>query len=274
MEPAYAYFIFSIVLLAIWLILFVARADIRREMFWVSFGTMFLGLTEPFFVPEYWDPPTLWDLARKTGFDLESLLFSFAVGGVVFSAYDVIFGLAPSESIFQERMDRRHRYHLLVILSAPVISVILMNAKLLNPIYSATIGMTAGFFATLYCRTDLWLKMVVSGVLFVLLYFIAFALFNTLFPGYVAAVWNLKAISGLLLGGVPIEELLFAFTFGLYWSSTYEHLAWRRNRPLSKRIRTITRSRTDDSIIESRISQDLGMMDGQEKHSSRRKLTR
>ena len=236
MEPAYAYLVFSIALLMVWLILFTARAGIRREMFYVSFGTMFLGLTEPFFVPEYWDPPTLWDLARKTGCDLESLLFSFAVGGIVFSAYNIIFGVAPSESMFHERMDSRHRYHLLVILSAPVISVILMIVKLLNPIYSATIGMTVGFFATLYCQPDLWLKMVVSGVLFFLLYFIAFALFNLVFPGYVAAVWNLKAVSGLLVGGVPLEELLFAYTFGLYWSSTYEHLAWRRNRLLSNSL--------------------------------------
>ena len=233
MEPAYAYLIFSIALLVMWLVLFVARADIRREMFFVSFGTMFLGLTEPFFVPEYWDPPTLWNLARKTGFDLESLVFSFAVGGIVFAAYNVIFGVAPAESMVHERMDRRHRYHLLVILSAPVISVILMIVKLLNPIYSATIGMTVGFFATLYCRTDLWLKMVVSGTLFFILYFVAFAVFNLAFPGYVAAVWNLKAVSGLLVGGVPLEELLFAFTFGLYWSSIYEHLTWRRNRSLS-----------------------------------------
>ncbi len=236
MESGYAYLIFSMALLVLWLILFAIRGDIRREMFWVSFGTMFLGLTEPFFVPEYWDPPTLWDLSRKTGFDLESLLFSFAVGGIVFAAYNVIFGVAPSESMAGERMDPRHRYHLLVILSAPVISVILMVLKIINPIYSATIGMTMGFFATLYCRTDLWLKMVVSGVLFFLFYFIAFALFNMAFPGYVAAVWNLRAISGLLVGGVPLEELLFAFTFGLYWSSTYEHLAWRRNRPLSNSL--------------------------------------
>lgn len=233
METAYAYLVFSIALLVVWLVLFAARRDIREEMFWVSFGTMFLGLTEPFFVPEYWDPPTLWSLSRKTGFDLESLLFSFAVGGIAFAAYHVIFGVTPSESMTEERMDPRHRYHLLVILSAPVISVILMILKIINPIYSATIGMTVGFFATLYCRSDLWLKMVVSGGLFFLLYFVAFALFNMVFPGYVTAVWNPKAVSGLLVGGVPLEELIFAFTFGLYWSSTYEHITWRRNRSLS-----------------------------------------
>lgn len=37
----------------------------------VSLGTMPLGLTEPLFVPAYWNPPTLWDLARQVGFDLE-----------------------------------------------------------------------------------------------------------------------------------------------------------------------------------------------------------
>lgn len=226
----YAYLLFSSALAAVWLILYAFRADIRREMVLVSFGTMFLGLTEPLFVPEYWNPPTLWNLARTTGFDLESLLFSFAVGGIVFAAYHVIFGVAPSESMAHERRHPRHRYHVLAVFSSPALFVILLALTRLNPIYSAAIALAAGFLATLYCRPDLWLKMIVSGVLFFFLYFIVFALFNLTFPGYVAAAWNLKAVSGLLAWGVPLEELMFAFTFGLYWSSMYEHRAWRRNR--------------------------------------------
>ncbi len=229
-ESVYAYVILSSALFAVWLILYALRANIHREMLWVSFGTMFLGLTEPLFVPEYWNPPTLWDLARRTGFDLESLLFSFAIGGIVFAAYNVIFRVAPSENMDHERGHPRHRYHVLAILSAPALFVILAAFTSLNPIYSAAIALVGGFLATLYCRPDLWLKMVISGVLFLLLYFVVFALFNLAFPGYVAAVWNLKAVSGLLAWGVPLEELMFAFTFGLYWSSMYEHLTWRRYR--------------------------------------------
>jgi hypothetical protein len=211
-----------------WLVLAAARSDIRREMGRVSVGTMGLGLTEPLFVPEYWNPPTLGDLARRTGFDLESLLFSFAIGGIVFSAYHVLFGEAPSEDMTHERGHPRHRYHALSILFAPVGFVVLVASTALNPIYAAGIALAGGFLATLYCRPDLWLKMVASGILFLLLYFVVFALFDLAFPGYVPAVWNLKAVSGLLLWGVSLEELLFAFTFGLYWSSIYEHLAWRR----------------------------------------------
>ncbi len=103
----------------------------------------------------------------------------------------------------------------------------------LNPIYSSAIALVAGFLATLYCRRDLWLKMIVSGGLFLAVYFVVFVFFNLAFPGYVVAVWNLKAISGVRLAGVPLEELMFAFTFGLYWSSLYEHLMWRRERALT-----------------------------------------
>lgn len=70
------------------LVLYAVRRDLRRSMFWVSAGTALLGLTEPLFVPRYWNPFTVFDLARRTGFDIESLVFSFAIGGIVFSAYD------------------------------------------------------------------------------------------------------------------------------------------------------------------------------------------
>jgi hypothetical protein len=54
------------------------------------------------------------------------------------------------------------------------------------------------------------------------------------FPGYVAAVWNLPALTRVFVAGVPLEELMFAFTFDLYWSSVYEHLAWKRSRRVKR----------------------------------------
>lgn len=224
----FAYLIMSAALFLVWLGLYVLRGDLRRVMLRVSLATALLGLTEPLFVPKYWDPYTLFDLARRTGFDLESLLFSFAIGGIVFAAYEVFFRMAPSQSISAERHERRHRHHLLALAAPYVVFVVVALTIRPNPIYSSAIALVAGFFATLYCRRDLWLKMIVSGGLFLAVYFVVFFFFNLAFPGYVAAVWNLKAISGVRLAGVPLEELMFAFTFGLYWSSLYEHLMWRR----------------------------------------------
>jgi len=50
------------------------------------------GLTEPIFVPRYWNPPSIFDLAQKTGFDVESLIFCFAIGGVGAALYDLLTG--------------------------------------------------------------------------------------------------------------------------------------------------------------------------------------
>ena len=230
----YAYFILSAALFVVWLVLYGLRHDLRHRLLRVSIGTALLGLTEPVFVPDYWNPFTILDLARRTGFDLESLLFSFSIGGIVFAAYAVLFRVAPVGSMAAERHSRRHQHHVLAVLSAPLLFTILTATTGLNPIYSSAIALVAGFFATLYCRPDLWPKMIVSGGLFFATYFLVFVLFNITFPGYVEAVWNLKAISGVRLMGVPLEELLFAFTFGLYWSSIYEHLTWRRHRAVER----------------------------------------
>jgi hypothetical protein len=34
------------------------------------------------------------------------------------------------------------------------------------------------------------------------------------------------SLSGILIAGIPLEELLFGLAFGMYWTGVYEHLAW------------------------------------------------
>ena len=65
-----------------WLALYVTHPRLRRVMWRVSLATAVFGLTEPIWVPAYWNPPSLLELAGRTGFDIESLIFSFAIGGI------------------------------------------------------------------------------------------------------------------------------------------------------------------------------------------------
>jgi len=44
----------------------------------------------------------------------------------------------------------------------------------------------------------------------------------------VGQVWNLKALSGLEILGIPLEELAFAFSFGFFWSGVYEYALFKR----------------------------------------------
>ena len=194
----------------------------------MSLITMPFGLTEPLFVPEYWMPPSLFDLAEKTGFDVESLIFSFAIGGIGIVLYNLIFKRSLAEIPSTERSHQRHHLHNYILFVAITIFVILAMFTSLNHIYCGIIALFLGGLATLYCRPDLKGKIWVGGILFTVLYFMFFGSILLFYPQYVELYWNLDNLTHILVLGIPIEELLFAFTFGMYWSGLYEHLYWRK----------------------------------------------
>src|SRR5450830_413140 len=76
----------------------------RVAMWWASVFMALFGLTDPIFVPAYWNPPSLFELAQRTGFDIESLIFSFAIGAsapscTTRSQGSVSFRSAPAKDI-------------------------------------------------------------------------------------------------------------------------------------------------------------------------------
>lgn len=226
----YTWLIWSLVLVGVWGVIYFSldTKDKKQEMLVVSLWTSILGLTEPLFVPEYWSPPSLFNLALQTGFDIESLIFSFGIGGIAVISYELIFKTKHEKIGYREQHSRQHRNHLLALFSAPVIFFLFLVTTSINPIYIAVISMTGGGLFSWYCRPDLIKKMITSAIIFLGIYFIYFITLIAAYPGYVEKVWNLKAISGILIFGIPLEELLFALSFGFIWSSVYEHLTWRK----------------------------------------------
>ncbi len=219
--------VFSLIFLAVWIALFIFRKGLRKEMFWVSILTAPFGLTEILFVPSYWNPPSLFNLAATTGFDIESIIFSFAIGGIGSVFYELVFKAKHKKMTKHDMHKKRHGWHLFTLILPIIVFVSLYFSTPFNPIYSASISMFIGGIAALFCRPDLKKRIFVGGLLFLGLYFIFFFLFNLVYPGIVEKIWNLGAISGILILGIPIEELIFAITFGMLWSSYYEHVTWK-----------------------------------------------
>lgn len=222
------WFIWSLLILAFWGMVYLLKKDSRKELLRMSWITMPFGLTEPLFVPEYWYPPSLFDLAVKTGFDMESLIFSFAIGGIGTVLYNLVFNKRHAEMAPAERQQVRHTLHLYILLIPAVVFLNLALFMELNPIYSGIWAMFLGGLATLYCRPDLKAKIWIGGGLFTVLYFVYFGSILLFYPDYVQLYWNLDDLSAVMIAGIPIEELLFAFTFGMYWSGLYEHVYWRK----------------------------------------------
>lgn len=223
----YVWLTWASAFLAPWAMLYLAFPQHRNTMLWASAFTAPFGLTEPLFVPEYWNPPSLFDLAQRIGFDLESLIFTFGIGGVAAVLYPVLTGRAARPMAAHEKHQPLHRHHYKA-LAAPFIAFPFLYFFPWNPIYPGIVAMAIGAVATVLCRPDLRTKTWVGGLL-LLGYYVVF-LFGLEWsaPGYIERVWNLAALSGVIVLSMPIEELAWAFAFGMYWSSVYEHFTWRR----------------------------------------------
>ena len=225
MKYHFVWLLWSLALGAVWLVLFIVNPAKRRAMWRTSAVTALFGVTEPLFVPRYWNPPSLFELAQRTGFDIESFVFAFAVGGIGMILYASITqrDLVPLPK--EHRMVRRHRLHRLALIGPPLL---LVPGFLLpwNPIYPALLALTIGAGAAIACRPDLTRNTLIGGLLFLGLYAMFMLGLRWFAPGYIEAVWNLPALSGVLIYGIPLEELVFGVTFGMYWSSVYEHFTW------------------------------------------------
>ncbi len=183
-----------------------------------------IGLTQLFFVPEYWFPKsTLFNLTTKIGLDIESFLFSFAVGGIAAVLY---------EELLDEHLKRKRKLVIegkkLSVFLALILAIFMVVFKLgikINFMYASIISMVAGTLFILIFRRDLIKESIFGGVLFMVIYFFAFIILNNaIFPNWALTTWNLQNLSGILIIGTPIEELLWALTFGFLWAPIYEEL--------------------------------------------------
>lgn len=226
----YVWLVWSSAFLLPWVLLYALFPQQRVMMWWASVFMAPFGLTEPIFVPEYWNPPSLFELAQKTGFDIESFIFSFAIGGIAMVLYNIILHKRTVLLSLTERQQRRHGWHRWA-LTVPFASFPILYFLPWNPIYAGIAAMVLGALAAVSCRPDLTSNTLLGGVLFLALYTLFLLGLKWSAPGYIEQVWNLEDLSGIVIYGLPIEELLFGFAFGLVWTGIYEHFTWKRSVP-------------------------------------------
>jgi hypothetical protein len=254
-----AYLFGCIVLLVLWAVVFFIlkmkhRTRDIREMLWASFACGLLGITEPLFVPEYWDPPSIFRIWR---WDAESFLFCFGVGGLAaviaelprirrimqwidFRLFLIVRGLLAGfswitrETIPLSRISRISSSPLMTVEQKKLDNIILVLAFIaifgatsqlgLNIIYDAAITCVGTALIIWWRRPKLRWQIIGGGLSFTLIYTIVLVIVGWVYPDFYDH-WNKSALTGIEFLGAPIEEYLFAFTFGLFWAPLYE--AWR-----------------------------------------------
>lgn len=227
----YEYLIGCFILSIIWLIAFILRKDLRKPMIWSSImyalimGILFIvikffqnfGLITQTIVPGYWNPNTLFNLTRISGgYGIEDGLFMFFVGGIATFVYEYF----CKKKI---KIKKHYKHHIRAPIVGILVAILFGIIFNFNLIYTFIVFGLAGAISIWIERKDLIKHSLFGGLSFMIIYFIAFLLFNLIFPDFITRVYNLENLSRVMIFTVPIEELLYAISFGLIWAPIYEY---------------------------------------------------
>lgn len=225
----YVWLFWATCLLVFWLGLFLALPGHRKIMLITGLVGSLMGISQPYFVPAYWKPPSVGDLALTTGFDLESPIFCFAIAGLCVGLLNKAFGGQVVLPTTQPRRRKLINRLYLPILAAPFVFFPLSHPIWpLNPIYLAICTLFLGGLAAQLCFYETWPKTLRTSAWFLALYAVPLLIIEWLAPHYTEAVWQLDDLSRIFIAGIPLEEFLFALSYCLCCNGIYMLLLWHR----------------------------------------------
>lgn len=215
MHP-YAYLFGDLFFVLVWLCLFWLRKDLRKEMLAMSIVGACVAPLAFVFLLDYWSPEYI-----VGGFPIriEDFLFAFSIGGIGGVLYEVL--LRKVHAGVPQRSPRP--------IAGAVVAAIAAGAGLIwlfrvNSIYANYASFLILFGCMVMARRDLLPHAVLNGLFVALLMFIFYQVWIPFHPGIIQHWWKLQNISGVLIAGVPLEELVWGFTWGLAGGIMYEFI--------------------------------------------------
>lgn len=215
---SYTYLIGGVMTLATWFVLYYFRKDLRKEMLIMSSIVAVLGLVMEALVwtKDWWRPVTV----TGTLLGVEDLLFGFGMGGITAIVYEEIF---KKKIATRKIKDVNHRLHLLLFLG---VSIIVGSIVYFGLGYSSfttwLVSISIAVFFIYFLRPDLIVDSIVTGIILGFFSFILFAIMDLVEPGFVHKWWLFGNLSGFVFLGVPLEDIVWFFTTGLFIGPIYE----------------------------------------------------
>jgi hypothetical protein len=213
----FAYLFGVLMFLPVWLILYIQRKDLREEMVFmgilVTIGAIY---TEAFvWTKDWWHPQTL----TGTVVGVEDILFAFFIGGIIASIYEEVF---KDKLVHIRSKKKENLKHFLIVIFLCIFignfSFFYMN---MHSFYSSVLAMLIPTIVIYFYRKDLVVLSLSSGAIITLL---SIPIYCTTFFFDPTAInsWFHQNISGIMLLGIPIEDLVWFFVTGMFIAPLYE----------------------------------------------------
>lgn len=218
MSLIYAYLTATALLLIVWLVLFLARKDTRREMLLISSVFSVLGLfAEAVYIKDWWRPL----LITGTSVGIEDFIFSFSVSGIAAVIYEEVFRKRFKKSAKNVNVPKRRVFVGLVLPLALFFGLFFIFS--INSFLSSVIALTVPVLYFWYKRPDLIADSVLSGVLLLIIMTAVYYPVTLLFPNWIHEFWLFENVPPILVLGVPIDDVLWYILLGFYMGPLYEY---------------------------------------------------
>lgn len=204
---------FSISSLVVFLIIYYLRKDLRKVMMWTGLLSVPLFLLK-FVIVQNFDINSLNRLLYLKYF-IETIVFGFTFGGIAAVIFEVLFHKKL------KTVPHPHRHQLSFLIAGPIIftlSIILLH---LSFGISIVLGFLSQAAILIYLRKDLIWDSLLSGLFLASFYLIFYYLYFVSIPGRTTPLW-FSDFTGIAIFGLPIEEFMAIFAFGLLWGPLYE----------------------------------------------------
>ena len=198
------------------------KKGIRKMLFvGIIFGCSATIIAHLYAVKDYWHPIYLmWP------FNIEDFLYGFFYGGIIASFYEVV---------FHRQRKNAGKFNTIWFLIFCVFSIasflIITTIFKINSIVAHILPPILVSMVVCMKRPDLIKPSLFTAIMTLILTAGVFVVLQLIYPGFFGQYWYLGNLSGVRIGGIPIEELLFAFFLGFGGSHFYEFLFGYRLEP-------------------------------------------
>lgn len=215
----YVYAIGALFVLVAWTVLYLVAPKCRPALLWSGLAW---GLAGP--ISEYWHSRDYWSpdyLVRfqigNWSFGVEDYVYAFAFAGLCAGIFDLLQGKkGPAAMVPQFTL---WRFLLLELIVGVCLGAMACLSECLgmNSVHAITIVFVLGGLAIMI-RRPVWIlvAIVTACVAGCFMWLFYWGFFFRLFPHVLDRWWQQQALSGILLRGVPIEEVAWACAAGWF----------------------------------------------------------
>lgn len=190
----------------------------------MSIGASWIGIYAAYFwwSDDWWHPQTI----TRTRIGIEDMFMCISHLGIGVFGYIFIFRKSVCP-VFEIKLNTifhlLKRFSLWFSLSFGLTWIMIAFFQL-NSIISTIIGMVVAVVYILIKRKDLLASMFWSGIIFSSLSLPVYIVANILFSNAIHSIWYIKNLTGIMIIGIPIEDVVWYWLLGFFLGGAYPYL--------------------------------------------------